>query len=204
VKQCDLREYEENTWEKQTIQVYKAKSPTPPETKAKQKLPLKPSHVDGNTKFQTQEGNKKSTRFLNAKDHTPPEPKAKHNKRQIQPKTWTPPEVENPRFYQISLDKPQVKHRPLKQQSNSKRIWPRHKSHKSKNNHQLSQAKPTRHPQQEKCGPLQQLISKQGRNQPTESHIYTGDEHHDGTNMGHNQGIVTQSGEQIKPHKKQV
>jgi hypothetical protein len=25
-----------------------------------------------------------------------------------------------------------------------------------------------------------------GRNQSTESHIYTGDEHHDGTNMGHN------------------
>jgi hypothetical protein len=43
-----------------------------------------------------------------------------------------------------------------------------------------------------------------GRNQPTESHIYTGDEHHDGTNMGRNQGIVTQSSEQIKSHKKQV
>jgi hypothetical protein len=43
-----------------------------------------------------------------------------------------------------------------------------------------------------------------GRNQPTESHIYTGDEHYDGTNMGHNQSIVTQSGEQIKPNKKQV
>jgi hypothetical protein len=42
------------------------------------------------------------------------------------------------------------------------------------------------------------------RNQPTESHIYTGDEHHDETNMGRNQSIVTQSGEQIKPHKKQV
>jgi hypothetical protein len=25
-----------------------------------------------------------------------------------------------------------------------------------------------------------------GRNQSTESHIYTGDEHHDGTNMGRN------------------
>jgi hypothetical protein len=41
-----------------------------------------------------------------------------------------------------------------------------------------------------------------GRNQPTESNIYTGDEHHDETNMGHNQGIVTQSGEQIKSHTK--
>jgi hypothetical protein len=71
------------------------------------------------TKFQTQEGSKKSTKFLNAKDHTPPEPKAKHNKRQTQSKTQTPPEVENPRFYQISLDKPQDKHRPLKQQSKS-------------------------------------------------------------------------------------
>jgi hypothetical protein len=43
-----------------------------------------------------------------------------------------------------------------------------------------------------------------GRNQPIESHIYTGDEHHDRVNMGHDQGIVTQSGEQIKPHKKQI
>jgi hypothetical protein len=43
-----------------------------------------------------------------------------------------------------------------------------------------------------------------GRNHPTESHIYTSDEHHDGTNMGHNQSIVTQSSEQIKPHKKKV
>jgi hypothetical protein len=32
-----------------------------------------------------------------------------------------------------------------------------------------------------------------GRNQSTESQIYTGDEHHDETNMGHNQSIVTQS-----------
>jgi hypothetical protein len=86
------------------------------------KLPLKPSHVDGNTKFQTQEGSKKRTRFLNAKDHTPPEPKANQTKRQIQPKTPTPPKVENPRFYQMSLDKPQDKHRPLKQQSKSKCI----------------------------------------------------------------------------------
>jgi hypothetical protein len=40
-----------------------------------------------NTKFQTQEGSKKGTRFLNAKDHTPPELKAKHNKHQAQSKT---------------------------------------------------------------------------------------------------------------------
>jgi hypothetical protein len=57
-----------------------------------------------NIKFRTQEGSNQNTRFLNAKDHTPLEPKVKHNKRQIQPKMWTPPEVENPKFYQISLD----------------------------------------------------------------------------------------------------
>jgi hypothetical protein len=34
--------------------------------------------------------------------------------------------------------------------------------------------------------------------------IYTGDEHHEGTNMGHNQSTMTQSGEQIKPHNMQV
>jgi hypothetical protein len=43
-----------------------------------------------------------------------------------------------------------------------------------------------------------------GRNQPTKSHIYTGDEHHDGINMDHHQSIVTQSDKQIKQHKKQV
>jgi hypothetical protein len=43
-----------------------------------------------------------------------------------------------------------------------------------------------------------------GRNQSIEGHIYTGDEHHDGTNMSHNQSIMTQIGEHIKPHKKQV
>jgi hypothetical protein len=50
----------------------------------KHKLPLKPRQITNspsnqamwmaNTKFQTQEGSKKNTRFLNAKDHTPPEP----------------------------------------------------------------------------------------------------------------------------------
>jgi hypothetical protein len=54
-------------------------------------------------------------RFLNVKEHTPLEPKVKHNKRETQSKTRTPPEVEDLRFYQISLDKPQGKHKPLKQ-----------------------------------------------------------------------------------------
>jgi hypothetical protein len=72
-----------------------------------------------NTNFQNQEGIKQNTRFLNAKDHTPPKIKANQARHQIQSKTATPPEVENTRFYQMSLDKHQDKHRPLKQQSKS-------------------------------------------------------------------------------------
>jgi hypothetical protein len=113
VKQSDLGEYEANARERKIYNI-QDKASTPPETKTKQKLPLKPTHVDENTKFQTQEGSKKSTRFLNAKDHTPPELKANQTKRQIQPKTSTPSDVVNPRFYQMSLDKPQGKHRSLK------------------------------------------------------------------------------------------
>jgi hypothetical protein len=89
-----------------------------------------------NTMFETQEGSKQNTRFLNEKDHTPPEPKANQIKRQIQPKTPTPPEVENTMFYQMSLDKPQNTHMPLKQQSKSMHMWPRHNFHKIENNHQ--------------------------------------------------------------------
>jgi hypothetical protein len=51
VNQGDLGEYEENAWEKQTIQVYKAKASTPPQTKVNHKLPLKPSHMDGKHQF---------------------------------------------------------------------------------------------------------------------------------------------------------
>jgi hypothetical protein len=47
VEQGDLGEYEENAREKQSIQVYKIKAPTPPQTKANHKLPIKPSHMDG-------------------------------------------------------------------------------------------------------------------------------------------------------------
>jgi hypothetical protein len=80
-------------------------------------LPFKPMQITSSTSnqvirmaknnFQTQEGSKKSTRFLNTKYHTPPEPKANQTKRQIQPKTSTPPED---------------KYRPLKQQGKSKHI----------------------------------------------------------------------------------
>jgi hypothetical protein len=41
VKQSDLGEYEENAREKQNIQY----------TRQKHQLPLKPSHMDANTKF---------------------------------------------------------------------------------------------------------------------------------------------------------
>jgi hypothetical protein len=65
-----------------------------------------------------------------AKDHTPHETKAKQTKRQTQRKTPTPYEEENAKFHQLSLDKPQDKHMPLKQQSKSMLIWPRHYCHK--------------------------------------------------------------------------
>jgi hypothetical protein len=115
----------------------------------------------------------------------------------------TPPEVENTRFHQLSLDTPQDKHRQLNQQNKSKHIWPRHTSHKSENNHQRSQAQLVIH-NKKNMDNHSNSSQNRGRNQPTESHIYTRDEHHDGTNMGRNQSTVTQSGEQIKPHNKQV
>jgi hypothetical protein len=67
-----------------------------------------------NTNFQTEEGSNQSTSFLKDKNHTPPNTKANKNKCQTQRKTPTPPELENTKFYQLSLDKPQDKLRPLK------------------------------------------------------------------------------------------
>jgi hypothetical protein len=55
----------------------------------------------------------KTQGFSMTKDITPPKSKANQTKHQIQPKTPTPPEVENTRFHQLSLDIPQDKHRPL-------------------------------------------------------------------------------------------
>jgi hypothetical protein len=54
------------------------KTQAPPQTKPNHKLPLNPSHMDGNIKFQTQECSNQDTRFLNAKDHAPPEAKVNH------------------------------------------------------------------------------------------------------------------------------
>jgi hypothetical protein len=79
-----------------------------------------------NTKFKTQEGSNQNMRFLNDKRPYPPETKANHKlhlkSRQIKSSAklnQTPPEEENKRFYQLSLGKPQDKHRPLKKQSKS-------------------------------------------------------------------------------------
>jgi hypothetical protein len=66
-----------------------------------------------NTKFETQHGSNQNSRFLNGKSHTPLETKVNQTKRQAQPKMPTPLEVENTRFYQMRLDKPQDKVRPL-------------------------------------------------------------------------------------------
>jgi hypothetical protein len=77
-----------------------------------------------------------------AKYHTPPETKANQTKHQAQPKTPTPPKVENTRFYQMSLDKPQDKPRPLNR-------------HNKKNvDHQSSS------------------FHSKGRNHTTEGHVY--------------------------------
>jgi hypothetical protein len=46
VKQSDLGEYDENAREKQTIQVYKVKAQTPPQT----------SHTDGKHQFSNSRG----------------------------------------------------------------------------------------------------------------------------------------------------
>jgi hypothetical protein len=62
-----------------------------------------------NINFQIQEGSNQSTDFLNGKNHTPPKTKANKNKHQTQTKTPTPHEVENIKFHQLSLDKPQDK-----------------------------------------------------------------------------------------------
>jgi hypothetical protein len=154
VKQSDLGEYEENTREKQNIQY----------TRQKHQLPLKPSHMNGKHKFsKLKRVVTKPWGFSMQKSILPLKPRLIRSSVKLNKKTPTPPEVENLRFYQMSLDKPQGKHRPLKQQRKSKCIWPRHKSHKSENSHQRSQANPTCHPQQEKYGSQGQLISKQGQ-----------------------------------------
>jgi hypothetical protein len=78
-----------------------------------------------NTKFKIQEGSNQNPGFLNGKNYTPPETKAiiqappqtkaNQTNHQTKSKAPTPPEVENIRFYQLSLNKPQDKYRPLKQ-----------------------------------------------------------------------------------------
>jgi hypothetical protein len=70
-----------------------------------------------NTNFQFKRVATKAQDFSMSKDHTPPETKTNKT---TSPQTKAnqpsaPPEVENPMFYQMSLDKPQYKYRPLKQ-----------------------------------------------------------------------------------------
>jgi hypothetical protein len=141
-----------------------------------------------NTKFETQEDNNQNTGLLNDKNHTPPETKAikqgppqskaNQTKHQTQSKKPTLSEVENSRFYQLSLNKTQDKHRPLKQQSNlnnkasqctyglgtnATRARILINDHKHKPHVTHKQGRLTRHVlQQEKCRPPQQPISKQG------------------------------------------
>jgi hypothetical protein len=104
----------------------------------------------------------------------------------------------------MNLDKPQGKHRPLKQQSKSSAYDLGTKATRARiviNDHKQN---PLTIHNKKNVDHHSNSSQNRGRNQSTEGHIYTGDEHHDGINMGRNQNIVTQSGEQIKPHKKQV
>jgi hypothetical protein len=92
VKQSDLGEYEANARERKICNI-QDKASTPPETKAKQKLPLKPTHVDENTKFQTQEGSKKAQGFSMQKIILPLnsrqiKPSVKFNQRRQLPVMW--------------------------------------------------------------------------------------------------------------------
>jgi hypothetical protein len=105
----------------------------------------------------------KTQGFSMAKDHTFPEIKVNKNKCRTQPKRSTPPEVENTRFYQLSLDKPQEKPRPLNRH-NKKNV-----DHQSSSPH------------------------SRGRNYPIGGHLYMGKKHHDEANMGRNQSIMIQN-----------
>jgi hypothetical protein len=67
------------------------------------------------TNFQLKRAATKTQGFSMTKDNTSPEAKANHKlpsnqgnqiRRQTQQKTSTPPEVENTRFHQLSLDTP--------------------------------------------------------------------------------------------------
>jgi hypothetical protein len=188
VKQSDLDEYEENVRGKQNIQYTRQGTNSPLKPRQITSSPSNQAIWVANIKFQIQEGSNQNMKFLNVKDHTLPEPKAKHNKRQIQQRR------------QLSL-KTSIGHLNNKASQSTYDLGTKgtrvrivindHKQnplaiHKKKNMDHKGNSSHNR-----------------GKNQPTESHIYTGDEHHDKTNMGHNQNIVTQSGEQIKPQKKQ-
>jgi hypothetical protein len=65
VKQSDLGEYEENAREKQNTQY----------TRQKHQLPLKPSHMDGNTNFQLKRAVTKPRGFSMQKAILPLKPK---------------------------------------------------------------------------------------------------------------------------------
>jgi hypothetical protein len=92
VKQSDLGEYEGNAREKQNIQ-YTGKSTSSPSNQGKSQAPPQTKPWRWQHQVSTQEGSKKSIRFLNAKDHTPPEPRqikpsVKFNQRRQLPLKW--------------------------------------------------------------------------------------------------------------------
>jgi hypothetical protein len=152
-------------------------------------------------------------RFLNAKYHTPPEAKANHKlplkPRQSNQAPKSTKDVDSPRnrehkVLSIELRHPQDKHRPVNNKANQNAYDLGTKATGARiiiNGHKQN---PLAIHNKKNVDHHSNLSQNRGRNQSTEGHIYTGDEHHDRTNMGRNQCIVTQSGEQIKPHNKQV
>jgi hypothetical protein len=161
--------------EKSKIYNIHTKALTPPQTKTyRWQTPI----------FQTQEGSNQTTRFLNAKEHTPPKTKANQIKRQTQQKMPTPLEVESTRFHQLSLDTPQDKHKPLNNKANQSAYDLGTKATRARiiiNDHKQN---PLAIHNKKNVDHKGNSSQNRGRNQPTESDIYTSDEHNDGINMG--------------------
>jgi hypothetical protein len=90
--------------------------------------------------------------------------------------------VENPRFYQTSLDKSQDKHRPLKASQSAYDLGTKVTRARIIINDN-KQNSLTIH-NKKNVDYHNNSSQNRGRNQSTESHIYTGDEHHDETTHG--------------------
>jgi hypothetical protein len=165
------------------------------------------------SKFKTLEGSNKAHGFSIAKDHTPPEPKV----------NYKPPPPSNQGKSNQASNSTKGADSPWSKEHKVSTIELRH-PHKTSichSNNKTSQCtyylgtiftrariiindhkhNPLAIHNKKNVDQYTNSSQNRGRNQPTKNHIYIRDKHYDGTSMGRNQGIVTQSGEQIKPHK---